>query len=474
MGEYTTLNPATGEVIQVFPEINDAEVKMLIDQSAVSYASWSKAALDDRTRVLHKVAQLHREQAVELAGLITLEMGKVTAQALGEIELVASIYEYYAKHLEEFLADEPLQISGPGYAAVRTQAIGPLLGIMPWNFPFYQVARFAAPNIALGNTIILKHSRNCPQSALAIEKIFLEAGLPNHVYQNALISSAQVADIIADPRIQGVSLTGSEYAGAAVAEVAGRNLKKCVLELGGSDPFIVTSTADLDEAAKIAAVGRLGNAGQACTSAKRFLVQSDVYEEFVAKLVEEMSDWPVGDPTNSAHKVGPLSSKSAVKDVQELLDDAIEQGATALLEGGAIEGAGSYFQPALLSGVTPKMRAYKEEIFGPVGVVHSFSTIDEAIDLANDSPYGLSSSVFTGDPFVAERFVDELETGMVWINSFGKSAADIPFGGVKLSGYGRELGKFGFNEFANKKLVRNVHGSSTSFEAGFTTRVGQS
>ncbi|MDR7084271.1 succinate-semialdehyde dehydrogenase/glutarate-semialdehyde dehydrogenase [Arthrobacter ginsengisoli] len=455
MGVYTTTNPATGETVKTFPEISDAELQDLITRSEAAYRSWRTTSLDHRRAVLTRAAEIHRERGQELAALLTLEMGKPAAQAKGEVALVASIYQYYADHVEEFMADEHLQISGPGTAVVRTEPTGPLVGIMPWNYPYYQVARFAAPNIALGNTIILKHARNCPQSALAIEQVLTEAGLPDGVYLNAFISSSQVADAIADPRIQGVSLTGSEKAGAAVAEVAGRNLTKCVLELGGSDPFIVLDDADLDTAAKAAAASRLTNAGQACTASKRFLVQSGVYDEFVRKFVEQAASWTPGDPTSSDTKLGPLSSESAAEELDELVAGAVSQGAEVLLGGGRTDEDGAYYRPTILGGVTPGMRVYSEELFGPAGVVYPFETLEDAVELANDSPYGLSSSVFTSDDEKAQQIAASLETGMVWINSTSKTAPDLPFGGVKRSGFGRELARFGFNEFANKKLVRN-------------------
>ncbi|QGU05830.1 NAD-dependent succinate-semialdehyde dehydrogenase [Corynebacterium comes] len=457
MGVYTTINPATGETLETYQEISDAELQELLERAEKAYRSWRATPAEERRAVLLRAAELHREREDELAGLITLEMGKPIAQARGEIQLVASIYEYYANHLEEFMAEEELEISGPGTAVIRTEPIGPLVGVMPWNYPFYQVARFAAPNIALGNTMIIKHARNCPQSAMATERVLRDAGLPEGVYTNAFISSSQVAHAIADPRVQGVSLTGSEKAGAAVAEVAGRNLKKCVLELGGSDPVIVLEDADIDAAAKAAANNRLSNAGQACTASKRFIVQDSVYDEFVEKLTEKMSQWVPGDPTDAATRIGPLSSASGAEDLDELVDDAVARGAEVILDGGSEEGSETYYRPSLLGGVTPDMRVYREELFGPVGVVYRFHTVDEAIDLANDSPYGLSSSVFTNDDEKARQLAESLEVGMVWINSTSKSAPDLPFGGVKLSGFGRELGRFGFNEFANKKLVRNPH-----------------
>lgn len=455
MGVYKTIDPATGEESAQYAEISDAELDDLIARSAAAYRSWRTTELAQRRAVLTRAAELHREQADELAKLLTLEMGKPIAQAKGEVALVASIYQYYADNVEKFMADEPLTIKDSGTAVVRTEPIGPLVGVMPWNYPYYQVARFAAPNIVLGNTIILKHARNCPQSALAIERILDEAGLPAGVYANAFISSAQVAAAVADPRVQGVSLTGSETAGAAVGAVAGRNMKKCVLELGGSDPFIVLADADIDAAAAAAVVGRLSNGGQACTASKRFLVEDGVYDEFVEKFVAGMAGWQPGDPTSPATKLGPLASMAGVDELDELVQDAISHGAEVLLGGRRPDGPGAYYPATVLAGVTREMRAFSEELFGPVAVVHRVNSLDAAIELANDSPFGLSSSVFTTDQEKADRVSAELETGMVWVNSTSKSAPDLPFGGVKASGIGRELANYGFNEFANKKLVRN-------------------
>ena len=456
MGEYITIDPATGDRLAQYPEISDAALDDLIGASTAAYRSWRTTPLEQRRAVLTRAAEIHREQADELAKLLTLEMGKPIAQAKGEVELVASIYQYYADHAAEFMADEPLTITGPGTAVVRTEPIGPLLGVMPWNYPYYQVARFAAPNIALGNTIILKHARNCPQSALAVERVLTEAGLPEGVYLNAFISSAQVAATIADPRVQGVSVTGSEKAGSAVGEVAGRHMKKVVLELGGSDPFVVLADADIDAAAKAAVIGRLGNGGQACTASKRFIVEDRVYDEFVSKLVEGMAGWQPADPTAPETKLGPLASDSGATELDELVQEAVSHGAEVLLGGDRPNGA--WYTPTVLARVTRGMRAYSEELFGPVAVVYRAGSVDEAIDLANDSPFGLASSVFTSDPEKAEQVAEQLETGMVWINSTSKTAPDLPFGGVKGSGVGRELARFGFDEFANKKLVRNPKG----------------
>jgi len=455
MAKYATTNPATGERVAEFDVISDAQARLIVDQSSAAYISWKKTDLADRTAVLRRMAELHRERASELAAILTLEMGKTTTQALGEVALVANIYEYYADRAAEFMADEELTIAGPGTAYVRTEPVGALIGIMPWNYPYYQVARFAGPNIALGNTIILKHARNCPQSALAIEALFAEAGLPAGVYINAFASAAQISEMIADPRVQGVSLTGSERAGSAVGEVAGRHMKKYVLELGGSDPFIVLDDADIDVAATSAATGRFGNCGQACTASKRFIVLDAVYDAFVAKFVEATKVFAPGDPSQKETRLGPMSSIEALRDLDELVQDAVTKGATVLTGGGRIEEShGSFYAATLLADVNPDMRAFREELFGPAGVIYRVKDEAEAIELANNSPFGLSSSIFSKDNARAERVARQLEAGMVWINSTSASAPDLPFGGVKASGVGRELAKFGFNEFANKKLVR--------------------
>jgi succinate-semialdehyde dehydrogenase/glutarate-semialdehyde dehydrogenase len=454
MSNYATTNPATGERVAEFPSLSDEDVQDVLKRSFTKYREWRSVPLTERAAVLSRVAQLHRERSKELAALLTLEIGKPTAEALGEVALVASIYDYYADNAERFLREEPLDVKGPGTAVVRTGPIGPLVGIMPWNFPYYQVARFAAPNVMLGNTVILKHSRNCPQSALAIEAVFRDAGLPADVYINAFATSGQIAGMIADPRVQGVSLTGSEKAGSAVAEVAGRHLKKYVLELGGSDPFIVLPDADLEKAVAGAVAGRMYNGGQACTASKRFIIVGNIYKKFLRRYTEAMSKITPGDPTDAQTSFGPLSSQSAVEEIAELVKDAVSKGATAVTGGGGPRGPGAYYPATVLTGVTPQMRAYSEEIFGPVAVVYGVESTEAAIDLANDSPYGLSSSIYTADVESAQQLADQLETGMVWINSISRSAPDLPFGGVKRSGVGRELAQYGINEFANKKLVR--------------------
>jgi len=455
MSDYATTNPATGEVLARFPEASDAEIDDAVAASKAAYDEWRRVPRTERADLLRRVAELYRTKSDELAGLLTLEMGKPISQARGEVALSAAIYQYYADNAETFLADEPLTIAGTGTAVVRTEPIGPLLGIMPWNYPYYQVARFAAPNLVLGNTILLKHAQICPQSALAVAEIFAEAGAPESVYLNLFASNEQVARIIADPRVQGVSLTGSERAGSAVAEVAGRHLKKYVLELGGSDPFLVLDGADLEQTVAAAVGNRMGNAGQACTASKRFIVLDEVYDTFLDAFVSAMRTHRPGDPADPATVFGPLSSQRAVDDLARQVDEAVAQGATVATGGRCVEGPGAFYEATVLTGVTPDMRAYREELFGPVAVVYRVPSVDAAVELANDSPYGLAAAVFGADETLAGEVADRLEAGMVWINDTSRSAPDLPFGGVKRSGVGRELAHYGIAEFANKKLVRS-------------------
>ena len=453
MSGFATINPATGEKLAEFPFLSDDDVLRVIARSTDAYATLRAQPLAERTAPLARAAGLFRERAGELAELITLEMGKPIRQSQGEVALAASIWEYYAQKAETLLADKKLDFTGAGDAIVRTEPIGPLLGIMPWNFPYYQVARFAAPNLAHGNTIILKHAPSCPQSALAIEQLLADAGLATDAYINVFIDTDQVADVIADPRVQGVSVTGSERAGAAVGELAGRNLKRFVLELGGSDPFIVLEDADIDQTVRAAVGGRVQNSGQACTASKRFIVVDSVYDEFAAKFIPAMTAIDPGDPTDPQTFVGPLSSVAAADRLREQVKDAVDKGATLHTTPGR-RNEGAFYAPDVLTDVTPDMRAYHEELFGPTAVVYRVPSVQAAVALANSSAFGLSSSVFTRDPAAADEIAAQLETGMVWVNSPSGSAADLPFGGVKRSGVGRELAKYGIDEFANKKLVR--------------------
>jgi succinate-semialdehyde dehydrogenase/glutarate-semialdehyde dehydrogenase len=456
MKKYATVDPTSGNVVQEFDTMADSEVTASLKRSYEAYRTWHSKDLAERCALLQRIADLHRQHSIDLAKLMTLEMGKPISQARTEVELSAAIFEYYATSGEQLLADEELDIAGAGRALVRTAPIGPLLGVMPWNFPYYQAARFIAPNLLLGNTILLKHASNCPQQALRIEDIIRAAGVPEGVYLNLFATSGQVADLIASPELQGVSLTGSEKAGSAIGALAGQHLKKCVLELGGSDPFLVLPAADVEKAAGAAAAGRFGNAGQACTSSKRLIVDSANWDSFLDAFLAKAAEWQIGDPMSEDTRLGPMSSAQARAELAEQVDDAVAKGATVHLGGYIPEGRGSYYPATVLSGVTPDMRAYREELFGPVAVLHRVNSVDEAITLANDSPYGLGSAVFTNDEQQATYVTDLLEVGMVGINTTIKSAPDLPFGGVKSSGIGRELGKYGLNEFANKKLVRTI------------------
>lgn len=454
MSGYHVLNPATGTLEAEFPRASDAEVRDAIEAADRRFASWRQTALADRTAIIARVAVLYRERSERLAEIIAREMGKPIRQGAGEIGISADIYDYYADHAAEFLQEEALSVASGGRAVVRMAPMGVVLGIMPWNYPYYQVARFAAPNLLLGNTIVLKHASSCPESAQAIADIFLDAGLPEGAYVNLLASSSQVPSIIEDPRVRGVSLTGSEAAGRSVAEVAGRSLKKCVLELGGSDPFLVLNTDDVDAAVKIAVGGRMSNGGQACTSSKRVIVVDEYYDEFVEKYVARMAAFEPGEPLEADTRFGPLSSSTAVDDLVGLVDDAVAKGATLRLGGKRIDRAGAWMEPTVLTDITSDMRIYREEAFGPVASIYRVADEREAIRLANDSPYGLGSSVITNDQAQASRVADQIDAGMVFINSAGRSEPDLPFGGVKASGIGRELGRFGMEEFANRKLVR--------------------
>jgi len=454
MSKYATVNPTTGEVVRRFDSMSDAEVDHALTRALQAYLDWREIDLKVRASVLARVADLFRHHATDLAELMTLEMGKPVTQAKGEVELSAAIFEYYASKGPDLLADETLDIAGTGRAIVRTAPIGALLGIMPWNFPYYQAARFVAPNLLLGNTILLKHAANCPQQALRLAEILEEACAPDGVYQNVFASTDQVAMMIASPVLQGVSLTGSERAGSSVGELAGRHLKKCVLELGGSDPFIVLPGANLDKAVTAAAAGRFGNAGQVCTSSKRMIVESSVFDDFLDGFVAKASEWQLGDPTSDDTRLGPMASLSARTDLVGQVEDAVAKGAVVHLGGEVPEGPGAFYPATVLTGVTPEMRAYREELFGPVAVLYQVDSVDEAINLANDSPFGLGSAVFTGDLDLADEVANRLDVGMVGLNTTVKSAPDLPFGGVKNSGIGRELGRFGLDEFTNKKLVR--------------------
>ena len=452
MSDYAVIDPATGETIATYPTATDADVERALAAADAAARGWGRESSPaDRADLLRRAAQLHRERRDDLAAIIVREMGKQIDGALGEVDFAADITEYYADHIDEITADVPVAIEGEGTAVIRKAPLGALLGIMPWNFPYYQVARFAAPNLAVGNTILLKHAPQCPESAAAIEAIYRDAGFPDGAYTNVYLTNEQAAEVIADPRIHGASVTGSERAGAAVAEVAGRNLKKVALELGGSDPFIVLSADDLDAVAQAAVDARLDNTGQSCNGAKRFIVVDGLYDRFVELFAAKMSEASVGDPWSTDTVLGPLSSLAAAERLDDQIQGAVAQGAT-VVTGGTRDGA--FFTPTVLTGVTADMDLYREELFGPAGVVYRVADEDEAVRVANDTPFGLGSYVFTTDAAQAERVADRIEAGMVYVNLVLADEPGLPFGGIKRSGTGRELGLLAAEEFVNKKLVR--------------------
>ena len=453
MSIYAVVDPATGETVKEYPTITDDELREAIARADRAYREWSRATtVADRAALVRRVGELHSERRTELAEIIVAEMGKPVRQARGEVAFSASIYEFYADNAEALMADEPIELlGGEGSAVVRRSSLGVLLGIMPWNFPYYQVARFAGPNLIIGNTILLKHAPQCPQSAEAMEQIFHDAGFPDGAYVNIYATNEQIEWVIADPRVRGVSVTGSERAGAAVAEIAGRNLKKVVLEMGGSDPFIVLGTDDLDKTVEEAVEARIDNAGQSCNAAKRMIVIDELYEPFLEKFTAALTAVKEGDPHERETELGPLSSQVAADRLEDQVRRAVEQGATVVAGG---KRNGNYFEPTVLTDVTPENDVYREELFGPVAQVYRVPSEEAAVALANDTPFGLGSYVMTNDPEQAERVADAIDAGMVYVNIVGADSAELPFGGTKRSGFGRELGRYGADEFVNKKLIR--------------------
>jgi succinate-semialdehyde dehydrogenase/glutarate-semialdehyde dehydrogenase len=450
---YAVVNPATGEVVKEYPTIPDEELKGAIARADQAHREWSSSTtVEERAELVRRVGELHGKQRERLAEIIVREMGKPIEQALGEVDFCVDIYTFYADKGPRLLADEPIELlAGEGSAFIRRSSLGVLLGIMPWNFPYYQVARFAGPNLVIGNTILLKHAPQCPESAAAIEQIYHEAGFPRDAYINIYASNEQIEWVIADPRLRGVSLTGSERAGTAVAEIAGRNLKKVVLELGGSDPFILLGTDDLDAAVQAAVDARLDNTGQSCNAAKRFIVIDKLYEPFMDKFTAALSAVKPGDPSSPDTTIGPLSSSTATDRLADQLKRAIDHGAKLVVGG---DHDGNFFSTTVLTDITPDNDAYREEFFGPVAQVYRVGSEDEAVALANDTPYGLGSYVMTNDREQALRVADQIDAGMVFVNVVGADGAELPFGGVKRSGFGRELGRYGADEFVNKKLIR--------------------
>ncbi|MGB3438982.1 MAG: NAD-dependent succinate-semialdehyde dehydrogenase [Actinophytocola sp.] len=450
---YTVTNPATGELVEEIENATDEEVRAAVERVHGAYPAWRARSVAERAKIVSRAAELFAKRTDELAEIMTLEMGKRINEGRGEVGIVVDIFNYYADNGPALLADEPLTVT-TGDAVIVKQPIGALLGVMPWNFPCYQVARFVAPNLVLGNTIVLKHASICPRSAQAIADILHEAGVPEDVYVNTFAASRQIPSVLADPRIMGVSLTGSEPAGISVATEAGKHLKKTVLELGGSDPLIVLDTDDLDETVKQTATARMRNCGQSCNAPKRMIVLAELYDDYVDKLSKHVADYfQPGDPADPATKLPPLASAAAADEVAGQVRKAVEQGATLRAGGRRVE-PGAYLEATVLTGVTREMDAYYEEIFGPVVVVFRAEDEEEAIEIANDSPFGLGASVWGTDPARLRRVAERIEAGMVYVNRAGGSSADLPFGGIKRSGIGRELGAAGIEEFMNKKAIR--------------------
>lgn len=446
-------NPATEKVLQEFEELTPEQIEQKLALAQATYETWRETSFEERTALMHKAAQTLRDRKAELALIMTREVGKTLSASEAEIEKCALTCDYYADNAKGFLADEVIETdAGKSYA--RFDPIGIVLAVMPWNFPLWQVFRFAAPALMAGNVGVLKHASNVQMSAQAIEKVFVEAGFPEGAFLNLEIGSSKVEAIIRDSRVRAVTLTGSEYAGSQVAKAAGEEIKKTVLELGGSDPFIVFADADLDQAVAGAVTGRLQfNAGQSCIAAKRFIVEESVAKDFAQKLKVAVEALTVGDPESSDTIVGPLSSKQQLEDVEQQVNDSVESGATLLCGGNRKGDIGYYYEPAVLSNVRKGMPVYDEEVFGPAFPVISFKSVDEAINMANDSEYGLGATIFTKDINKAQQLATCIDSGAVFINSPVKSDPRLPFGGVKKSGYGRELSHYGIREFVNIKTV---------------------
>ncbi|AYK25057.1 succinate-semialdehyde dehydrogenase [Pseudomonas aeruginosa] len=452
---YATINPYTGETLKTFPDATDAEVEQAIAAAHEAFLSWRERSFTERGAILQRAADLLRAKAGDYAKLLTLEMGKITAEALAEVELSARIFEYYVKNAEALLAPEKLTVADPaeGDALLVHEPLGVILAIEPWNFPYYQIARILAPQLAAGNTLLLKHASNVPQSADAFEKLMLEAGLPAGAFKNLYAARHHIEIILNDPRVHGVALTGSEGAGAVVAAQAGKALKKSTLELGGADAFVVLADAELDKTVKWAVFGRHWNAGQVCVSSKRIILVEAIYDEFLRRYTEGVAGLKAGDPFDPATTLAPLSSQKAADDVKEQIRQAVAHGATATEVGPKVPAQGAFVQPTILTGLTPDNPAYYWEFFGPVSLVYRAHDEEEAIAIANDSPFGLGGSVFTADAKHGAEVAKRISTGMVFVNHPTMAKADLPFGGVRRSGYGRELLGLGLKEFVNHKLI---------------------
>ncbi|WP_435344689.1 NAD-dependent succinate-semialdehyde dehydrogenase [Haloarchaeobius sp. HRN-SO-5] len=447
------INPATGEHVETVEEHTDDEVDELLAQAADTYESWREVPMNDRRQLMRDAADVLRENVDRYAELMTVEMGKPISQARGEVRKCAWVCEHYAEKAPEYLQDEVVGGAEHATTYVHHEPIGPVLAVMPWNFPFWQVFRFAAPNLVAGNVGLLKHASNVPKSALAIEEVFEEAGFPDGAFQTLLVGGSKANDVIRDDRVRAVTLTGSEFAGKQVASTAGEELKKTVLELGGSDPFVVLDDADVEAAAETAASARLQNSGQSCIAAKRFVVHDDVYDEFLSAFVDEMESWTVGDPMDESTDLGPQAREDLLQDLHEQVTESVEAGAECLVGGEPMDREGYFYPPTVLTDLPADAPAACEETFGPVAAVFRVDSEDEAVEVANDSPYGLGASVWTADLDRGERVAHHIEAGATFVNEMTKSDPRLPFGGVGISGYGRELARDGIREFTNRKTV---------------------
>jgi succinate-semialdehyde dehydrogenase/glutarate-semialdehyde dehydrogenase len=454
---FATVNPYTGQTVAEFDTLESEQVDQAVRAAHEAFGSWRRRSIEQRAGIVRRAGELMAERKDRFAHLVTLEMGKLIGEAEQEVDISSEILVYYGDEGPGIAAERTLATDAADAAVLVNEPLGALLGVEPWNYPLYQVVRFAGPNLVLGNTILLKHAGNCPQSALALEELFHDAGVPDTAYTNLFAETSDVARVIESPLVQGVSLTGSERAGESVAETAGRNVKKTVLELGGSDPFLVLDGEHMGRTVDAAAKGRLGNTGQSCVASKRFIVLADHYQNFVNGLRARFQELEPGDPSDPATTFGPLSSEHAAQTLLEQVEDAVSKGAKVVIGGGRPRDMpGAFVEPTILVDVTPEMRAYGEELFGPVAVVYRVQGDDDAVALANDSRYGLGGSVFCDDLDRARRVAARLDTGMVWINHPSKSRPELPFGGIKKSGYGRELAELGMQEFANRKLIGTV------------------
>jgi succinate-semialdehyde dehydrogenase/glutarate-semialdehyde dehydrogenase len=453
---YQSFNPSTGKLVKTFSEITDADFEKKIATAASCYQVWRHRTYAERAVIVAKAAAILKERVDEFAQPMTIEMGKRISEARGEVEFSSRILAYYAKHAEKFLAPVKLH-PAEGEAHMESSPIGVIFGVEPWNFPYYQLARVAGPHLMAGNVLMVKHASCVPQCAIAFEKLWIEAGAPVGLYTNLLISHEQSDRIIDDPRIKGVALTGSVAAGRSLAARAGKNLKVSSMELGGSDAFIVLEDADLEHTVKWAVWGRMYNAGQTCCAAKRFIVVEELADKFLEKFRAALVALKPGDPMDEKTTLGPLSTESALVDLLKQVDGAVAKGAKLLLGGKRIDRPGSYMEPTILTDIAPHNPAFREEFFGPVALFFRVKDEKAAIALANDSDFGLGGSVFTQDLARGKRVATQVETGMMFINNISWSDAELPFGGIKDSGYGRELGNMGIQEFVNKKLVRTAH-----------------